>query len=266
MSTQPPELIIDDNLSHAWARAFLANMSTGDQHISPLTLSVSGFEDGVPPENPSIREALDAALGQHGRQLCAESALTIFPYSIWNRLGRPPCATIAARYLRMLPRLKARDPENQYGTYFERMVAYRGRLADGPNAAPLNQLEFLIHDWTRPRDRTKRPRQSALQVACFDPAKDHTGQSVRGFPCLQQVSFTYDDDRGLAVNAYYPTQYLFDRAYGNYLGLGHLGHFMAHELGLKLVRVNCYIGRPERGNISKAALKPLEQRIRELLP
>jgi hypothetical protein len=263
MSTLSPEPITENNLSHAWARAFVANLDRSDHQIAPLTLSVGGFQDGVPVEDLRIRAALDEALQHHNLQLCAESAATIFPYNIWSRLGRPPCAEIADRYLRLLPRLKARDRENQYGTYFERMIAYRGR---GPGTETLNQLEFLIHDWTRPRERAKRPRQSALQVACFDPTKDHTGQSVRGFPCLQQLSFAYDDAEGLAVNAYYPTQYLFDRAYGNYLGLSHLGHFMAHELGLRLMRLNCFIGRPERGSVSKADLQPLKKRIRELLP
>lgn len=266
MSTQPPELIIEDNLSRGWARAFLANLDRSDRQIAPLTLSIGGFENNIPQEDVNVRRALDEALAQHDKQLCAESALTIFPYNIWNRLGRPHCAAITDRYLRMLPRLKARDRDNQYGTYFERMVAYRGRGSGKPAPKPVNQLEFLIHDWKRPRDNRKRPRQSALQVACFDPAKDHTGQSVRGFPCLQQLSFTYDNSEGLAVNAYYPTQYLFDRAYGNYLGLSHLGHFMAQELGLRLIRLNCFIGRPERGSISKAALASLEHRIRDLLP
>jgi hypothetical protein len=103
-----------------------------------------------------------------------------------------------------------------------------------------------------------------LQAACFDPLKDHTGQSVRGFPCLQQVSFAHDQNDGLAVNAYYPTQYVFDRGYGNYLGLCHLGHFMAHELGLQLLRVNCYIGRPELGNATKSSLRALETCVAEV--
>ena len=49
------------------------------------------------------------------------------------------------------------------------------------------------------------------------------------------------------------------RAYGNYLGLCHLGHFMAHELGLELVRVNCFIARPELGDITKSVLRRIEK-------
>jgi hypothetical protein len=46
----------------------------------------------------------------------------------------------------------------------------------------------------------------------------------------------------MAVNGFYAMQYLFERAYGNYLGLCRLGNFVAHELGLELVQMNCMIG------------------------
>ena len=147
------------------------------------------------------------------------------------------------------------------------MIAFRGvRTKNGKSAFETkNQLEHIINDWHRDREHPKRPRQSALQVACFDPVKDHTGQAVRGFPCLQQVSFAYDNAGGLAINAYYPTQFIFDRAYGNYLGLSHLGYFMAKELGLQLVRLNCFIVRPELGSVTKSRLRVLEATARQII-
>ena len=111
----------------------------------------------------------------------------------------------------------------------------------------VNQLQFVIDLLKKGR----RPRESALQITCFDPAKDHTGQPVRGFPCLQQVSISYDDSGRLAVNAFYPMQYVFDRAYGNYLGLCHLGQFLAHQTQFRFSRLTCFIGKPELGDVSK---------------
>ena len=35
------------------------------------------------------------------------------------------------------------------------------------------------------------------------------------------------------MTGFYATQYVVERAYGNYLGLCRLGEFMAHEMGLK---------------------------------
>ena len=234
--------------------------------MTPLTISVGGFVDSVPAVDERIRQTLDAVLSKHDKYSCQVSALTIFPYRHWIRSGQPPRKELFDWYLnQFLPRLKARDSRNGRGTYFERMIEFQGvrgkagkLLNDGKN-----QLEHIISLW--PKDsRHSRPRQSALQVACFDPVKDHTGSVRSGFPCLQQVSFIYDNSGGLAINAYYPTQYIFDRAYGNYLGLCHLGHFMAHELGLKLIRLNCFVGYPELGDINKDELRGLEKTVREI--
>ncbi len=269
MSTKAPEPVISEtNLSYAWGRAFLIAMERSARDLRPLTVSIEGFADNVPEENPTIRKALDHALECNAKFSCDVSALTIFPYKHWKRAGKPNRQQLFDWYLkRFLPRLKARDPRNRNGTYFERMIAFQGALRKkgAVRIVTKNQLDHIIRDWHRERERPKRPRHSALQVACFDPAKDHTGQAVRGFPCLQQLSFTYDDTGGLATNAYYPTQYVFDRAYGNYLGLCHLGHFMAHELGLRLIRLNCFIGHPELGDINKEDLRGLEKTVREVL-
>jgi thymidylate synthase len=111
----------------------------------------------------------------------------------------------------------------------------------------VNQLQHIIYIWHRDLKQNRKSRHSALQAAIFDPAKDHNGAAMSGFPCLQQVSFGYDNTDNLSINAFYPTQYVIDRAYGNYLGLFHLGIFMAKELGLKFSRLNCFIARPSRG-------------------
>ncbi len=269
MSTKVPDpTIFETNLSYAWGRAFLITMDRSDRDLTPLVISIAGFANSVPMEDLRSRQALDGSLARHEKYSCTESALTIFPYKHWKRAGYPPGQQLFRWYLdKFLPRLKARDRENQYGTYFQRMIAFQGaRLKDGKNIIETkNQLKHITKIWHRSSETGRRPRQSALQVTCFDPVKDHTGQAVRGFPCLQQVSFTYDNAAGLAINAYYPTQYLFDRAYGNYLGLCHLGHFMAHELGLKLIRLNCFIGHPELGDINKTELRGLEKTVREVL-
>src|SRR5262249_52342487 len=160
---------------------------------------------------------------------------------------------------RFLPRLKARDRRNRLGTYFERLMNFTGMQRGKPKS--VDQLSFVIDLLKK---RKKWPRQSALQIACFDPAKDHTGQPVRGFPCLQQVSLAYDDDGRFAMSAYYPTQYIFDRAYGNYLGLCNLGQFLAKETGLTFARLTCFIGRPELGDVRRGDLNQLVALARSL--
>jgi tripartite-type tricarboxylate transporter receptor subunit TctC len=72
------------------------------------------------------------------------------------------------------------------------------------------------------------------QATTFDPARDHSATAQLGFPCLQHVSFV-PTKAGLVANAFYATQQLFDKAYGNYLGLAQLAAFMAGDLDVLVV-------------------------------
>lgn len=254
MGTEPPLIIESSNLSVAWGELFLRLMQKGAKSPGPVALSIGGFDGELPSENQQTRDALDAVLEAHGRPSCDATAMTIFPYKSWNRRGRPNCNVFSDLCIsRLLPRMKKRSSLNNKGTYFERMMAYEGVKTNGSKRC-VNQLEFVVDLLKRER----RQRQSALQIACFDPAKDHTGQPVRGFPCLQQVGISYDDDNGLAVNGFYPTQYIVDRGYGNYLGLCHLGRFIAHEAGMEFRRLTCFIGRPALGKPNKRDLETLK--------
>jgi hypothetical protein len=68
---------------------------------------------------------------------------------------------------------------------------------------------------------------------------------------LQQVSFE-PTTAGLVINAFYATQQIFDKAYGNYLGLAQLGAFMAHEMNMPLARLNVMVGIAKLERITKS--------------
>jgi hypothetical protein len=91
-----------------------------------------------------------------------------------------------------------------------------------------------------------------LQASLFDPERDHVANAQLGFPCLQHVTFVPQND-GSVVNSFYATQQLFDKAYGNWLGLCDLGRFMAGEMGLRLARLNCFVGVEKLQRITKSA-------------
>jgi hypothetical protein len=246
----PPHYLVEEDLSRAWARAFLAVMEPGVDEISPLCVTVKGLDEGRPVEEPSIRQALDEALAAHGKLPVRTVANTIFPRSRWNPdLGRE---RLFERYAKMLPMIKKADPRNRNGTYFERLTSF------GPDK--INQLEHIIGTYVR-----GNRRRSALQAVVFDPAKDHADQPQRGFPCLQYVSFAPFDKTKLRVTGVYATQYLFEKAYGNYLGLYDLGRFMAHELGLELTQLNCIASVAKRGGLSKKSLRGLAAELEALL-
>jgi hypothetical protein len=256
----PPQVFESDNLSTVWGQALLYAHDHGRANSAPIVVSISGLTNGVPKQSDEIRAAIDESLRRNGKNSTRITAMTIFPYEMWRRRRRPPCPKFSDLCVNQLfPRLKALNSQNRYGTYFERMMAYPV-LKDGA-VQKINQLSFAIDLLNQ---RAKRwPRESAIQIGCFDPARDLTRQPVRGFPCLQQLGISHDSESSIALNAFYPAQYLFDRAYGNYLGLCHLGEFIAHETNLNFTRLNCFIGRPLLGSVGKSKISSLIQLLRE---
>lgn len=257
-----PLLFEDDDLACAWGRALVHVVDNPGTAISPLMVSITGFSNGETKEEPTIRAALDAALRAEGMQPVHTVANTIFPQSLW-RICDHDRARLYAKYLSNVPRYRALAPtKNSRGLYFERLVNY---LPAGlPVEKAFNQLEFIIEQFTAKRN----VRVSMLQGAVFDPTRDHTRAAQLGFPCLQHVSFVPVQDNTLIVNAFYATQQLFDKAYGNYLGLCRLGHFMAGEMGLRLGRLNCFIGVAKLERVTKraAVLDPIIAAIRLARP
>lgn len=243
MSTAPL-FLNEPNLSVAWAKAFAAGLQPGLRGLAPLVVNVTAGR-GLPPEVPGIRALLDATLHANGFANCHTVANTIFPQNLWKRSTNRQ--ELYARYRAIVPRIKRRNAANRYGLYFERMTQFGPGVPQGGN-----QLEHLIDIW---QANVRRP--SAFQLNIFDPARDHTRQPRRGFPCLQHVYFTPLRTDKLALGAIYPSEYLFERAYGNYLGLYRLGRFVAHELGMELSQLTYLIGIALPGDATKTVMRAL---------
>ena len=249
VATARPVLIEDANLSWAWARILLHIQANTGKTISPLIVGIRGFDaTGKPQEDPALRADLDALLAKADEWDIETVAFTIFPERFW-RIAGGDRKELFKLYRGVFPRLQARNRKlNGKGLYFERLTMFGEGPCDG------NQLEFIIQASTE-RDGV---RDSMLQAAVFDPKRDHTKSAQLGFPCLQHVSFVPTGE-GLVMNAFYATQQLFEKAYGNYLGLARLCDFMAKELGMQPVRLNVYIGVAKLEGIAKtdAALTAL---------
>lgn len=257
MSIHQPVVVDLPNVSMAWGAALLHAYHSTETTRTPILVCISGFSAPAPEEDPGIRAGVDKALQDFDKVSVETSADMIFPYDFWVRRGKPPSKEFSDVCVkRLFPRLKARDRRNRFGTYFERMMGFTG-FHHGEKKT-VDQLTFVIDLLNK---ESRWPRKSALQIGILDPAKDHTGQSVRGFPCLQQVSVTHDGDKRIALHAFYPTQYIFDRGYGNYLGLCHLGAFIADQTGLMFSRLNCFVGEPQLGDITKEKLHDLVQLV-----
>jgi hypothetical protein len=241
-SLQHGPLLVDAaDLSKAWAKAVLHVIDHPGKEISPLILSVTGFDDnGRPQEDAGVRRALDDLLSNKGMLNVEGVAYTIFPQRLWE-IAHGDRAQLFELYRDVFPRYQAMNRKNNgRGLYFERLISY-GR---GPCHG--NQLEWILSQYLS----RKGVRCSMFQASVFDPGRDHVANAQLQFPCLQQVSFEPTNE-GLVVNAFYPTQQLFVKAYGNYLGIAQLGAFMAHEMKLKLIRMNVVVGVAKFERISK---------------
>jgi hypothetical protein len=247
------------NLSVAWARAFSVVSAKYGRELSPFLVSITGFHSGIVSEEKELRHALDTSLEESGHQSIETIANTIFPESLWRRSGCDR-TKLFAEYIENLPDYVAMAPEkNCCGLYFARLIAFDLDPTTGnqlphipvertPNKG--NQLEFIIRKW---QDGLRR--RGMFQACVFDPVRDHTGAAQQPFPCLQHISLVPDESSGtLCLNAFYATQQLFVKAYGNWLGLARLGLFLAHEMGLRFERLTCFAGiekmdqRPRSGN------------------
>ena len=230
-------LIDEPNISLAWKKLFQQSMEPHVDELSPVVVTTTGVSTETIEEDSQIRATLNKALSKRNASSVDTVANTIFPSSLWNR--QLPRDRLYQRYLEYAwPRVK-KCPANFRGTYFQRFTAYNLNLKKPvEEQKPVNQLEHIIHTW---KDRSNH-RHSALQLSVFDPTRDHVHNRQLGFPCLHQVSFSplgANGKGGLAVTGFYATQHLFDKAYGNYIGLCRLGQFVAHELNLKFVRMTC---------------------------
>lgn len=253
----PPIVIDDTSLSRAWARLLLQVLDGAGTEVAPLVLSLTSFaQSGASAGELTLRQELDTLLQCKGRLVVDDVAFTIFPQRLWE-MSRGDRTRLFALYRATFPRWQAMNRKaNGRGLYFERMVMYGRGPCDG------NQLEWILSQFN---SRTG-VRRSMLQATTFDPGRDHVASAQLGFPCLQQVSFE-PTPAGLVTNAFYATQQIFDKAYGNYLGLTQLGAFMAHEMGMPLARLNVMVGiaKLERIKKSDADFAPLVAAARALV-
>lgn len=250
------EPIVERNLSIAWANGFLQLMNEPNGRQSPFVISIQNPEGGNFLEVDGIRQLLDGELRSQGCSTCHTVANTIFPWSMWNpKLG--PQA-LYDRYDAAWPRIK-RVRNNWRGVYFQRLINF-------DEAEPrVNQLRHIISTW-----QCGNHRQSALQGAVFDPRRDHNDARQLGFPCLHQVAFSPQGTNGvngLAVTGFYATQTMFEKTYGNLLGLSRLGRFMSQQMGLELVGVTCIAALEILSQkSSKKKLADLSHRLAALTP
>lgn len=213
--------------------------------ISPLTVTIQRHSDTDEWDNTDARLKVNQLLERADRQPVEHVASTIFVNSWWNKAR--PRDEYYKRYKKNLAKLRS-FKQNANGIYLERLINYPGELGK----EGLNQLERIIQMFN---DGTRR--RSAFQATPYYPLTDLKATPYLHFPCLQQIAFIPTRSQQLTVLGFYPIHYLFQRAYGNYLGLVHLGEFMAHGMSLRLSRVICIAGVATLEEKTSELVRPL---------
>jgi hypothetical protein len=251
--------IIAPSPLEGWARIFLNLMQPGCESLPATMVSIMNPSHETVTRRHPLEEELSSLLRENSKPVVRETSAIIFPYAQWRAKGWN-IGELTDWYLgEFMPRLGKVSPRHGK-TYFNRLVNYSGlrQTKTDERVLSVNQLEKVIQFSKNAAKRGAHFRESGLQMAIFDPAKDLTESAQSNFPCLHQIGLSFDSNGGLQLSAFYPTQYVVERALGNYLGLCQLGLFIASELNIPFAELTCFIATPQRGTLTKTALRGLE--------
>ncbi|MGW0846919.1 hypothetical protein ACWD26_43760 [Streptomyces sp. NPDC002787] len=217
-------------------RAWIAACNALDRKDNP---SRTGLQTVVRITDPTtddtgFRTELDRLRTAKRHEPIDTVAGTLFPAGLAARAADH--ADLVSRYRAMYPRLK-KFPGNAHGTYFGRLVAY-----PGVKKTDIDQVGNIISR-LRKQASGKGPMTAAYEADLAHPDDGDVPAELlvhaadrdnlyRGFPCLSHVSFQLDRDGRVHAAALYRSHYMFERAYGNYLGLGRLLAYIADQADL----------------------------------
>jgi thymidylate synthase len=230
-------------VTQAWIEAARCLLSISDHRAMHMMVHIAQPTQ----EDPGTRRAVDLLMDDQRYQGVETIANTIFPEAMAQ--SSRDYSHLAERYAAIYPELRKRWHRNKAGTYFGRITAY-------PTAhGTVDQLAAVI-DHLKIEDTTPNPKTARFEttfaipghdgladdvggledvngkaVAIFEPGHDRN--NAMAFPCLSHCSFQLGRDRRVHALAHYRSQYLLQRGYGNYLGLGRLLDYVATAAGLE---------------------------------
>ena len=227
-----------ENLSDAWVAAFAALGGAKGCEAANLTVTIA---------NPTleilrVRRAIDAqvaelgASGQHQFNKSVHTvANTIFPISLY-REDHPQAFFESA--------IRGQSGRNgsitswgaNGGTYIGRLLSYPtyggesfnqiARMLKNLDAEQNYQDSYEMSLACEPPDCENPVPGHTTSASTFVPGYDN---NHRGGQCLSHVSLNLSRNRVLSMVALYRHQTYVSRAYGNFLGLARLLHFLVRE-------------------------------------
>jgi thymidylate synthase len=247
------------NASEAWAEAFTEVASAKGQRLYHLIVQI----EVAYQETKALRHVADRvleSLGKPDEPTILTVRNTIFPKTLVRSVRSAhelPAAFNASREYR-----QRMHRSNAKGRYFERLIALKRN--DGK---PFNQLAHTI-DKLRDKNASARYEidlisevevSEAMGIYCSE--RDATKPPRAAFPCLSHLALQRDGELVHCV-AYYRSQDMAERAYGNYWAIGQLQQYIAAEAGLRTGSLTVVSGIVNLGMSVKGA-RPFLERIAE---
>ena len=196
---------------------------------------------------------MDACLEENGKQPVDKVAFPLFPERFW-RICDGDRQEFYAEFLRNQPSYVAWEPhKNHGGTYFGRLIGFGvdhktrrfpalGRVQDARQGRQPDRAHHPAPQAER-RDEAERRADNGRQCTSIRSATP-TLSGQPSFPCLQHIAFDPDVKAGtLAMSAFYATQKLFVKAFGNWLG----------SVPPRLVRCRAVRPQASRGSTASSA-------------
>jgi len=249
-------LIEAPNTSLAWIMAIDHILSRGNE-CSNLLVSI----DNPVQTDPSIHAGYEQLAANHGLRSVKQVAYTIFPRSLYLKMDKDPDRLFNAynRKGGVFERLKQRHKNRfGWGSYFHRMTRYPSFDSRG-NRQVVNQLGSIVSMLNNRTNVLRAAYTMLIQI----PSQDRN--RVRGGPCLNYVALQLEPTRTLNLLAVYRNHDFIERAYGNYLGLGHLMEFLCDQTDYALGKMNCLSSHATVRNIGGATSWPSVAELRRFV-
>jgi len=229
------ELCQAKSRAEAWLQAAGRLLEAPDLELYNLIVEIEK-PCVINPKDKEIEDWLNQHLKQKKLYTINTVAETIFPASEYKRYQEDGVFNVYPD--RVFPTLRKWGANNR-GTYAMRIL--RGINSKGEKTRPLENVIDQLKKQTAPNGRGIRMcYEIALSQPC-DISISQNDRNVKAFPCLSHLSFKLSKDRKVVhLTALYRSQYYFEKALGNFLGLARLLSFVAKQVGLEPGSIVCH--------------------------
>ncbi|HHV99135.1 MAG TPA: hypothetical protein GXX36_06120 [Clostridiaceae bacterium] len=233
-------LIEADNLSQAWFEATRYILTQSNAQCNNLLVEIA---DPLARCN-QIELEYEHFCERQGIKHFSIPAKTVFPKKTYEILNHDRIK-LYKKYPKLHKVLKGK-----WGSYFKQMINWRINNVEGFSVNQVEQLIQLLN--TR-----KKVYKAAYTIQITNP-QDHSTYTIGG-PCLHYILLQLQKEGDVKVMdmlavyrnkegdvkvmdmlAVYRNHDFAVKAYGNYVGLGHLLEFLCRETGFTIGKLSCF--------------------------